>query len=115
MTLVLAVLLAASLVANAALALHTRLLTKERDEARAEARDDKNRLLAAWKDGYVVPAPAPEPERPIEESLSAELMAIVTEWESEAGQEAQLKIIRDLLRQGKTQPEVLHLLLPNQA
>jgi hypothetical protein len=88
---------------------------REKAASAAAERTATERLIQARKDGYEVPIapelpPAPpEPETP----FIPELEALVNEWESEHGKEAQRAVIRRLLATGKSQMEVLKYLVPS--
>lgn len=96
---------------------HIRRLDRERREVEAKAATDRERLYGAWKDGFLIP-PAPTSEAapvPVTEAtapLIPELQAIVNDWDDERGRASQLRVIRQLMAQGKTQTEVLRDLLP---
>lgn len=102
---------AAASTAATLLARRNRQLERERAEAVAEAREARERLFLAWKEGYTIPAP-PEPEPVPEPALIPALQAHIDAWEEESAKAAQEKIIRQMLEAGKTQSEVATILGP---
>lgn len=76
-----------------------------------------DRLYAAWKDNYNIPAEqsAITDKKVIEdvaEPLIEPLQALVDDWEDERGKDSQRKYIRSLIDGGKTQAEVARMLRP---
>jgi hypothetical protein len=101
-----------------ALGTSTALLAVALRAERRERRDANERLVGAWKDGYIVPAAqAQSPVAPVVEeegpALIPELQALIDDWEEPRAQEAQRKLIRSYLDRGMAQPEVLRLIAPS--
>jgi len=69
----------------------------------------QERLYAAWKDGYSIPAP-PDPPPPPPEPLIQGLQDLISDWETPEAQQAQEKVIRKMLADGYTQSTILNML-----
>lgn len=84
----------------------------ELDRARTDKRIAEDRLYAAWKEGYQVPARsvvAPEPPKPIE-LLPEALRGYVENWESSQTRAELETEIRRLLELGWPEERILKLL-----
>lgn len=104
-------LLGASLAVNAMQYRQGIALERAGAESRREAREATERLLAARKEGFEIPEPPqpmPEPEPP----LTPKLQALVDDWETEVGRDAQRAVIRRHLAAGKSEAEILRLIGP---
>jgi hypothetical protein len=77
----------------------------QRDRERIRADEATNRLLAAWRDGYHIPEPAPEPF--VEEPLPPALAEWLSQWEDPAARERFEADIRRKLAQGRTPDQLL--------
>lgn len=108
-------LLVGALVAVAFLGHRVFELRRERDTANAEARESRERLLMAHKDGFVVPPSAADlpPARDEEVfALSADLRALVDDWEDEGARAAQLQFIKHHRNMGLSDAEILRKIMP---
>jgi hypothetical protein len=74
-------------------------------EADTDAKAATDRLLKAWKDGYVVPDV--EGEVVEEEALAAELQAIVNQYDDPHAQAKVEAAIRRKLNSGRTADQIL--------
>jgi hypothetical protein len=74
-----------------------------------------DRLYAAWKEGFQIPPPEPEPELP-PEPLIPGLKKLIDDWEDEErlGAQAQERVIRSYLANGFSQEDTLKALLPKE-
>lgn len=75
-----------------------------------------NRLLAAQKEGYIIPPPELKvddlPEAP---KLIPQLQQLVDSWEDPRAQAAQLSVIETHLNAGRSQMETYRLIVPNES
>lgn len=114
------VFLAFALGAALASALHSesaaRRARRETEAARARENVAHNRLIGAWKTGYAVPPAeaAPTALAPEEQTtpLLPMLQDLVDDWDAPGARAAQLEVIRQRLREGKSQLEVYNELVP---
>lgn len=84
---------------------------REREEARAEAREMRERLLSAKLAGADIPPP-PEPALIPETPLLPDLERAILDWETPAAQDAQRRWIRSQMAAGRSQAEILRALNP---
>ncbi len=77
------------------------MLTRADEERRAA----NDRLFAAWKEGYSIPEPVPDPI--VEEPLPPALAEWLTQWEDDTAREKFEADLRRKLAQGRTPDQIL--------
>lgn len=87
------------------LLLEVRDLRRRVADERARADEATNRLLSAWRDGYHIPEPTPEPVE--DEPLPPALEEWLSQWEDPAARERFEADIRRRLAQGRTPDQLL--------
>ena len=105
--------LALSLVCNAFLFMGIVDARRREEKMAKEAVQANDRLYAAWKEGFQIPPPEPEPELP-PEPLIPGLKKLIDDWEDEErlGAQAQERVIRSYLDNGFSQEDTPKALLP---
>lgn len=87
--------------------LELRAAKKELDKERVQHSISRERLFAAWKDGYSIPAPPTPVVEPEEDAALPDVLAPIWEqWEG-PGQAPMKRVLRDAIASGRTVDSIL--------